>query len=301
MIRRISPRSRSGFTLIELLVSIAIIAVLIGLLLPAVQKVRESASRVRCTNHLKQLGLALHSFHGAHSKMPPGLGWFPAFQPGAGVGTLLFHILPFVEQENLYRRSEYANYYFAANNRVYSEPVKLFQCSSDPTLENGVFTDWMGNRWGASSYAINAQMVTEVDSAGYIRNAGVCRNFASLTDGLSNTIFSGEKYVRCTNPIFPRGGSLWAYWVTDTSLVPYHPGFGISWSSTSIGPGSRFQVQPTPIDGNCDPTRLSTPHSPGMPAGMADGSVRLLSRNMTGTLWWHLCTAQGGEVIGDWD
>ncbi len=102
-------RFRRAFTLIELLVVIAIIALLIGLLLPAVQKVREAASRVRCANHLKQLALACHQYHDSHDRLPPG-GVFnpPAFVPPAqekyNQGAWIVYVLPFIEQESLYRR-----------------------------------------------------------------------------------------------------------------------------------------------------------------------------------------------------
>src|SRR5262245_24367209 len=92
---------RRGFTLIELLVVIAIIAVLVCLLLPAVQKVREAANRIKCTNNLKQLGLAAHQYHDVHGHLPPAVGYYP---PAAGTfGVYFFHLLPYVEQDNLYR------------------------------------------------------------------------------------------------------------------------------------------------------------------------------------------------------
>src|SRR6266581_6687314 len=93
---------RDGFTLIELLVVIAIIAILIGLLVPAVQKVREAANRIQCGNNLKQLGLAAQNYHGVNGHFPPGIGYYPTARNGV-FGTYFFHLLPYVEQDNLYR------------------------------------------------------------------------------------------------------------------------------------------------------------------------------------------------------
>src|SRR5437879_4316001 len=151
------PCRRKAFTLIELLVVIAIITILIGLLVPAVQRVREGANYITCSNNLRQLALAAHNSHNQRGTLPPGLGWFTT-QPGA-YGTIHFHLLPYLEQGGLYERSSFAGNYFAGNNGVYSEPVRVFQCPSDPSIPvGGVAQDTQGVSWGVSSYAINAQV-----------------------------------------------------------------------------------------------------------------------------------------------
>jgi prepilin-type N-terminal cleavage/methylation domain-containing protein len=96
---------RSAVTLIELLVVIAIIGVLIGMLVPAVQRAREAAYRAECSNHLKQIALACHSFHDSYRCLPPSFGFFPRadIYNGSALGPLFFHLLPFIEQQNLYR------------------------------------------------------------------------------------------------------------------------------------------------------------------------------------------------------
>jgi prepilin-type N-terminal cleavage/methylation domain-containing protein len=301
------PRFRShttaGFTLIELLVVLAIIAALIGLLVPAVQKVREAANRSTCSNNLRQLGLATHHCHDQFGRFPPGLGWFPGPTSGA-YGIVFFHLLPYLEQDNLYK-SSYANgTHFAGNNNVYATPVKSYLCPSDPSVgPQGRVTDNQGKTWGAGCYAGNAQVFCEVDRDGVIRNPqGTPRVPASFPDGTSHTLLFAEKYARCTNGNYREGGTFWAYWLTDSSLQPLHPGFAISWNGYSIGPGSKFQVQPSPYLGNCDTTLASTAHAGAMLVCLADGSVRALSAAVSRTTWWSACTPAGHEVLGpDWN
>jgi prepilin-type N-terminal cleavage/methylation domain-containing protein len=291
--------SRSGFTLIELLVVVAIIGTLIGLLLPAVQKVREAASSVKCSNHLRLLSLACHNCHDAQGMLPPGLGWYRNSVPPGAYGTILFHLLPYIEQNNLYNSAAYGPNYFAGTNNVMSYPITVYRCPSDPsTGANGVVQDESGTPWGASSYACNAQVFCTVGPNGILVNPqNYPRIPATFSDGTSNTLLFSEKYANCTNSTYAQGGNYWAYWITGPGVHPCHPGFEVSWTGYSIGPGSKFLSQPAPFQGNCDPTLASTAHPSGIHAGMADGSVRFLSSAVSPYTWWFLCTPAGGETI----
>ncbi|HKB36781.1 MAG TPA: DUF1559 domain-containing protein [Gemmataceae bacterium] len=324
MLNCLRTNQRRGFTLIELLVVIAIIAVLIGLLLPAVQKVREAASRAKCGNNLKQLGLAAHHYHEQHQHLPPGIGYTPLATNGVW-GNHFFHLLPFLEQGNLYTRAwgpvalptGPVTMYFPGNNNVYCERVRNLICPSDPSVGPGGVVVVNNIPWGASCYAVSALAVAKNDLDSIPPTSdpqGRSRIPADFADGTSNTILYAEKFARCVNSSMPPpvgdGGNLWAYCASPVLDLPppmnpppkrFQPAFAVPVFANAIGPGSKFQVQPIPFLGNCDPSRASTAHNVGTLVALADGSVRTLAATMSGTTWWAAVTPAGDEVFGtDW-
>src|SRR5262245_38572644 len=195
---------RRGFTLIELLVVIAIIAILVGLLVPAVQRVREAASRAQCANNLKQLGLAAHNYHDAQKNLPPGIGYYPT-APNSVFGGFFFHVLPHLQEDNLQRSAlgvvpfpapeGPTDVYYPGNNKVYSQRVAVFLCPSDPSVPADGVVPINGFPFAVSCYGPNALLAGNADitTKPYTLNPQGRTRLDGITDGVSNTILYAEK------------------------------------------------------------------------------------------------------------
>jgi prepilin-type N-terminal cleavage/methylation domain-containing protein len=188
---RFAHRNPRAFTLIELLVVIAIIAILIGLLLPAVQKVREAAARISCSNNLKQTGTALHNYASARQDKLPIFLDNGNYGSNPGWMTWWFNLYPYIEQDALYKRAAGTDCWNNGNNTTI---VKTLLCPSDSSHNNGISPN-IG--WVVTSYAPNYQMFATANN--YTNPPGLYftqskYNIGNIPDGTSNTVAVVERY-----------------------------------------------------------------------------------------------------------
>jgi prepilin-type N-terminal cleavage/methylation domain-containing protein/prepilin-type processing-associated H-X9-DG protein len=318
-------RKRSGFTLIELLVVIAIIAVLIGMLLPAVQKVREAANRMKCANNLKQLSLAALNYEGVNGAFPlvDGGGNYAGSNTYA---TYIIPLLPYLEQEALYRQfNAYGG--DAANapggmgpGSLAATSLPILACPSDSGIPSPpVFADGFGNYWGVTSYRPNGGGLSVLDpnfgtdgvilltGVPYVQTSPV--RILAITDGTSNTILFGEFSNFDPNwppyASFVGSGSLplcfFSIWTTNS---------GVLVGATGYYPLNR-KLPPIPIPtdlttvnalGGARVSTYGSGHTAGANFAFCDGSVHFLTNGVAGTtggLLAALCTRAGGEVINN--
>jgi prepilin-type N-terminal cleavage/methylation domain-containing protein len=330
----VSPRK--AFTLIELLVVIAIIGILIGLLVPAVQKVRDAAARIQCQNNLHQIGLATHNYHDSYQTLPPMSNWVWK-NPGSNRETgIFFSLLPFLEQQNLVTLSTTANNngyqqpatgWLAYCVTIGGNPVKAFLCPADgsnPSHIDKNSPDWYGPLYASGSYAANVMV--------FDPNPAARSLITGMLNGTSNTVIFGHRLEYCDGIKYwglDPGQGIYTDWdATPDQTGTYHPIPGFGWltylskrgnymdagvnqQGKGLHPltkgvaqdytagGLPFQVQPAP--GNCYPAVLVSPHTGVMPVGVGDGSVRAVTPGVSLSTWLNVCIPDSGNPPGsDW-
>jgi prepilin-type N-terminal cleavage/methylation domain-containing protein len=318
-----NPRRR-GFTLIELLVVIGIIAVLIAILLPAVQSAREAARRSQCVNNLKQIGLAMHQYHDAHSVLPPG-------KKGCCWGTWLVYTLPYLEQQPLFSAwnscginaagapTNYdldLRYFGVANQTVTSTFISAYLCPTDQT-NAPISATTNGKTYACTSqnYAVNFGNTLVIQTnfqdivfAGapfvdigspegdYSQPARATVGFNTFQDGLSSTMLAAEVIVGQGQDL--RGFSWWGDAATfETFLTP-----NSSFPDVMFSPYYCINQPPNPP---CISATTALPdnygsrsrHSGGVNVVMGDDSVRFVKNSTNVRTWRAMSTTCGGEII----
>ena len=277
-----SGQMRRGFTLVQLLVSLAIFAFLTGIALPAIQKNRQAADRMKCSNNLKEIMIAVHNCADTNgANLPPLAGHYPKpnLEKDNGYGTVLFHLLPYIEQDDLYKKSldDDTKVYSVWNSGTYAARIKTYVCPADNSAKDGLFEGWLAT----TSYAASFEVFGDAEAEARLQ--AIHRFPAFVTDGTSNTIFFAERYQSCNGE--PNG---WGY--SGDSIRA--PGF-------NLFDFTYFQV--TPSAKECVPGTPQSAHERGMNVGMGDGSSRFVNEKLSWSTWRAACTPNAGDLLGaDW-
>jgi len=336
----VQPKARSGFTLVELLVVIAIIGTLVGLLVPAVQKVREAAARTETENNLHQVAIAVHNYD-ATNKHFPNTWVYPTWNNGYSgeSGNAFFSLLPYIEQDPEYK-STYGpfiysyKYSYTINGQKYNYnygpynygghvyqagrahgTIKTYINKMDPSVDPTVD--------GVCSVLVNSNVMTS------------SLNLTKITDGTANTLMLAEGYSKCNYsysyhsppPYQTDISETWAYfrvWNYDPYMgsysfdetysytpKPYHYSLTYNGQSTTVGyfygwaydysKGQYITFQSKPPAANCNFSAPQATTSGGLVAALCDGSVHIINSSVSFSTWQAACTPNSGDTLGnDW-
>jgi prepilin-type N-terminal cleavage/methylation domain-containing protein len=318
---------RRGFTLVELLVVVTIIAVLVGLLFPAVQRVRDSAARTQCQSNLKQIGLAIHGYAGANYGQLPPLISAPPTNNVPNQQNFFFSILPYLEQDNLYRAGMNAGSDggtagltwtgMTINGPLYSSAfVRSYVCPADSTnsFSQPVLNASSGSGWVGASYAANYQVFGAY-------KGGPPYKLAGIPDGSSSTVFTADRFAQFPGPggqfvdpnaVTQQANNLWLW----PCHVPPNPPTAYTWpvpqnaaifgyydlaTDYGYGPAVFFPPQVGIVPMLADYRLVQSAHTAVVQVGMGDGSARGVAATVSRQTWQDAVLPDDGNTLGpDW-